>query len=109
VNGVADIVPGVRVVPTPGHTPGHQSVAVNTEDGVVMIAGDCANCMENIVDLVPVGIVHETAPNCIRSSASGKSATSSFQAMTPTSCLDPRASDYPQVHVCNVSNARNGH
>jgi N-acyl homoserine lactone hydrolase len=60
VNGVADIVPGVRVVPTPGHTPGHQSVAVNTEDGVVMIAGDCANCMENIVDLVPVGIVHET-------------------------------------------------
>jgi glyoxylase-like metal-dependent hydrolase (beta-lactamase superfamily II) len=50
----------VRVVPTPGHTPGHQSVAVDTEDGVVLIAGDCANCMENIVDLVPVGIVHET-------------------------------------------------
>ncbi|CAE6723289.1 hypothetical protein R69776_01636 [Paraburkholderia nemoris] len=25
-----------------------------------MITGDCANCMENIVDLVPVGIVHET-------------------------------------------------
>ena len=61
MNGVADIVPGVRVVPTPGHTPGHQSVAVDTDDGVVMIAGDCANCMENIVDLVPVGIVHETA------------------------------------------------
>jgi glyoxylase-like metal-dependent hydrolase (beta-lactamase superfamily II) len=60
VHGIADIVPGVRVVPTPGHTPGHQSVAVDTEDGVVLVAGDCANCMENIVDLVPVGIVHET-------------------------------------------------
>jgi hypothetical protein len=24
-------------------------VAVDTEAGVVMIAGDCANCMENIV------------------------------------------------------------
>jgi N-acyl homoserine lactone hydrolase len=61
VNGVADIAPGVRVVPTPGHTPGHQSVAVDTADGVVVIAGDCANCMENIVDATPVGIVHETA------------------------------------------------
>lgn len=61
VNGIADIIPGVRVVPTPGHTPGHQSVAVDTADGVVVITGDCANCMENIVDAVPVGIVHETA------------------------------------------------
>jgi N-acyl homoserine lactone hydrolase len=60
VNGIADIVPGVRVVPTPGHTPGHQSVAVDTADGVVVITGDCANCMENIVDATPVGIVHET-------------------------------------------------
>lgn len=60
VNGIADIVPGVRVIPTPGHTPGHQSVAVQTEAGVVVIAGDCANCMENIVDGVPVGIVSDT-------------------------------------------------
>jgi N-acyl homoserine lactone hydrolase len=61
VNGIADIVPGVRVIPTPGHTPGHQSIAVNTAEGIVVITGDCANCMENIVDGVPVGIVHETA------------------------------------------------
>ncbi|MDQ7981401.1 N-acyl homoserine lactonase family protein [Paraburkholderia sp. SARCC-3016] len=33
VNGIADIVPGVRVIPTPGHTPGHQSIAVNTAEG----------------------------------------------------------------------------
>ncbi len=61
VSGILDLMPGVRIFPTPGHTPGHQSVAVKTGDGIVVIAGDCANCMENIVDELPVGIVHDTA------------------------------------------------
>jgi N-acyl homoserine lactone hydrolase len=39
-DGEAEIVPGVRVVPTPGHSPGHQSVLVDTEDGLVVAAGD---------------------------------------------------------------------
>jgi N-acyl homoserine lactone hydrolase len=38
--GEAEIVPGVRVLPTPGHTPGHQSVLVDTDDGLVVLAGD---------------------------------------------------------------------
>ena len=41
-DGEAEIVPGVRVLPTPGHTVGHQSVVVDTEDGVVVVAGDVA-------------------------------------------------------------------
>ncbi len=61
VDGIHDVIPGVRVFPTPGHTPGHQSVAVRTRDGVVVIAGDCANCRENLTDEVPVGIVYDTA------------------------------------------------
>jgi N-acyl homoserine lactone hydrolase len=39
-DGEAEILAGVRVVPTPGHTPGHQSVLVDTADGVVVVAGD---------------------------------------------------------------------
>jgi N-acyl homoserine lactone hydrolase len=39
-DGEAEIVPGVRVLPTPGHTPGHQSVLVDTDDGLVILAGD---------------------------------------------------------------------
>jgi N-acyl homoserine lactone hydrolase len=39
-DGEAEIAPGVRVVPTPGHTPGHQSVLVDTDDGLVVCAGD---------------------------------------------------------------------
>jgi glyoxylase-like metal-dependent hydrolase (beta-lactamase superfamily II) len=40
VEGEAQIVPGVRVFPTPGHTPGHQSVAVETAAGTAVICGD---------------------------------------------------------------------
>ncbi len=39
-DGKAEILPGVRVLPTPGHTPGHQSVLVDTDDGLVVLAGD---------------------------------------------------------------------
>ncbi len=39
-DGEAGILPGVRVIPTPGHSPGHQSVLVDTEDGLVVVAGD---------------------------------------------------------------------
>jgi N-acyl homoserine lactone hydrolase len=39
-DGEAEILPGVRVLPTPGHTSGHQSVLVDTDDGLVVLAGD---------------------------------------------------------------------
>src|SRR5262249_34083734 len=40
VVGEAEIAPGVRVVPTPGHTPGHQSVLVDTGPQKVLFLGD---------------------------------------------------------------------
>jgi N-acyl homoserine lactone hydrolase len=39
INGEHEMAPGVRLVPTPGHTPGHQSLAVETDAGVVVLAG----------------------------------------------------------------------
>jgi N-acyl homoserine lactone hydrolase len=42
LEGEQEILPGIRVVPTPGHTPGHQSVLVETEDGLVVVGGDVA-------------------------------------------------------------------
>jgi glyoxylase-like metal-dependent hydrolase (beta-lactamase superfamily II) len=42
VNGDVEIVPGVRVVFSPGHTPGGQSVVVNTSQGEYAITGFCA-------------------------------------------------------------------
>ena len=38
--GEAELLPGIRLLPTPGHTDGHQSVLVDTPDGLVVIGGD---------------------------------------------------------------------
>jgi N-acyl homoserine lactone hydrolase len=43
LTGDAEIVPGVKVMATPGHTPGGQSVIVDTAAGRVLITGFCAN------------------------------------------------------------------
>lgn len=39
VTGEAEIWPGVRIVPTPGHTDGHQSLVLRQSDGTVVLAG----------------------------------------------------------------------
>jgi N-acyl homoserine lactone hydrolase len=39
LDGEAEILPGVLVVPTPGHTAGHQSIVVRERDGTVVVAG----------------------------------------------------------------------
>lgn len=41
IDGEAEIVPGVRVFPVPGHTPGAQAVEVDTEKGKAVISGFC--------------------------------------------------------------------
>lgn len=39
-DGEAELVPGVRIVPTPGHTPGHQSLLIDDGDGArTILAG----------------------------------------------------------------------
>jgi N-acyl homoserine lactone hydrolase len=40
--GEAEVLPGVRLLPTPGHTDGHQAVLVDTGDGLVVLGGDVA-------------------------------------------------------------------
>jgi len=42
VEGDREILPGIRVVLTPGHTPGCQSVLIETEKGVSAISGFCS-------------------------------------------------------------------
>jgi glyoxylase-like metal-dependent hydrolase (beta-lactamase superfamily II) len=38
--GEEEIVPGIRVIPTPGHTPGHLAVDVSSGDKVLVCLGD---------------------------------------------------------------------
>jgi N-acyl homoserine lactone hydrolase len=75
LEGEEELLPGLRVVPTPGHTPGHQSVLVETEEGLVVVGGDVAYTWSEFDDsaneaarmlaaLAPrrVWLAHETAP-----------------------------------------------
>ena len=59
VDGDVDIVPGVRCIHLPGHTPGLQGVLVDTVHGRVMIASDHCPLYENFEQLVPTGIIHD--------------------------------------------------
>jgi N-acyl homoserine lactone hydrolase len=39
VTGEAEMLPGIYLMPTPGHTSGHQSLIVRRADGAVIVAG----------------------------------------------------------------------
>ena len=41
VRGRTEILPGIEVIPVPGHTPGCQAVSINTEAGRAVISGFC--------------------------------------------------------------------
>lgn len=43
LEGEAELTPGVRMLPTPGHTPGHMSLMVESEGETLLITGDAVN------------------------------------------------------------------
>jgi glyoxylase-like metal-dependent hydrolase (beta-lactamase superfamily II) len=55
-----DVLPGLRLLQTPGHSAGLQSVLVNTAEGVLAVCGDVANRPENLALGVPPGILVST-------------------------------------------------
>jgi len=63
VRGCCEIAPGIELVPTPGHTPGAQSVSVSTARGRAIITGFCclkenfgppAGAPEEVTEVTPV-------------------------------------------------------
>ena len=42
VSGDMDIIAGIRLLSSPGHTPGHQSVLIETDNGNVIVAAQAA-------------------------------------------------------------------
>jgi glyoxylase-like metal-dependent hydrolase (beta-lactamase superfamily II) len=60
--GEKEILPGIRVFETPGHSVGSQSVEVDTKEGKYLIVGDAVFIMDN---LAPIEEIHYdiTPPN----------------------------------------------
>lgn len=52
----------VRIVPTPGHTPGHQSVRIEADGRSILLAGDAAFSVDQIERGQMAGIVTSPAP-----------------------------------------------
>ncbi len=52
-NGPAEILPGIRIVPTGGHSAGLQFVTVKTARGVVVLASDVTHFYENMESYRP--------------------------------------------------------
>lgn len=50
LDGDQELFPGIHVFHTPGHTPGHQCVTVQTETGMVTIMGDAAHSYDNFIE-----------------------------------------------------------
>ena len=48
LDGDTDILPGIRVMHLPGHTPGSQGVVVETQEGQWVIAGDTVPLYDNL-------------------------------------------------------------
>jgi N-acyl homoserine lactone hydrolase len=46
LRGETEVLPGVVLLPTPGHTPGHQSVLIESGEGRIVIAGQAAYSAE---------------------------------------------------------------
>ncbi len=67
VDGDAAIGRGVRVVPTPGHTPGHQCVLVSDGDRRLLVTGDL---LVHAIQLVhpELAYAHDTDPGRARAS-----------------------------------------
>lgn len=48
LDGEQELAPGLRVLPTSGHSPGHQSIVVSLpETGTVILCGDAVYCQAN--------------------------------------------------------------
>ena len=58
----------VTCIPTPGHTPGHQSLRVRLADREIVLCGDCAYFRETLDGgaLPPIGHDHEQQADSIR-------------------------------------------
>ena len=83
VQGDYELLPGLRAINTPGHTPGHMSLHIQLPRGrPILLAGDAADLQENLDDEVPPGVCwndqFELARTSIRALKAGAAKTGAW-------------------------------
>jgi len=64
--GDTEIAPGITLLLAPGHSPGLQTVMVNTAKGPIILASDCAHATQSFKDDIPSSLIFDL-PTWIRS------------------------------------------
>jgi N-acyl homoserine lactone hydrolase len=62
ITGDAQVASGVRVISTPGHTAGHQSLVLDTRSGTVALAGQAIYSKAEYEHIRTTGTTHEEDP-----------------------------------------------
>jgi glyoxylase-like metal-dependent hydrolase (beta-lactamase superfamily II) len=62
LHGEAQVADGVHVLSTPGHTPGHQSLVLDTRDGTVALAGQAIYSTAEYEHIRTTGMISEEDP-----------------------------------------------
>jgi N-acyl homoserine lactone hydrolase len=64
LDGDTEVFDGVSVLSTPGHSPGHQAVLVESDDGIVVLGGDVTHSMRELIDGATPSIrrIHDLKP-----------------------------------------------
>ena len=78
VKGETVLAPGITMVPSGGHTPGSQFVAVETLQGSVVIAGDNTYLYRNSRSHIPIGSAYDLEENLAAIKKMHRSAASLF-------------------------------
>ncbi len=67
LDGDAELFDGVSVLFTPGHSRGHQSVVVTTDEGLVVLGGDVTYSMRELIDGATDSIrrIHDLRPRLV--------------------------------------------
>ena len=82
LEGEEEILPGVRCLPAPGHTPALQAVAVETEKGRAVLGSDCGHVFRNYRESRPSCLICDL-PGWLRSFESLKERVSSPELLFP--------------------------
>ncbi|CCH21274.1 MBL fold metallo-hydrolase [Micromonospora lupini] len=86
VDGDTPLTPGVRLLSTPGHTPGHQSVLLTTADERMLLTGDLLVHVVQLIDPT-LAYAHEEDPDQARTSR-----LTALQTHNPTVLATPHLS-----------------